>query len=184
MFHLIYGCVFSNKTSTLICELAKYGYHEKCILFKHTIDDRFNHISKDKVFAHNKLFTYNATTVKSPKVMYDIVQKNKFTVVGIDELQFFDKEIKKYINMMLLNNIRVIASSLHNDYMANSWETFSECFPIANKTTFLKGKCADCGKYNATFSYKKDKTIKNGLKIIRSSNSLFIPKCFKCFNKK
>src|SRR5699024_6388896 len=93
---LICGSMFSGKSEELIRRIrrAQYG-KQNIIVFKPMIDNRY---SKETIMTHNGN-SINAHPVKS---LTDIIEKLTPTidVVGIDEVQFFEKEIVDLVSQL------------------------------------------------------------------------------------
>lgn len=209
---LIYGSMYSGKTEELLRRLRRCTFANKPFqLFKPSIDNRYsetdvathdNAIVKNKVekivsvYLNDEDKNYNSLlnelykniggAIKSEVVnnaseilslLHDDTQ-----VVGIDEVQFFDKDIITVIKELNNKGIRVIATGLD---MYASAQPFGDIIPqlacTAKYVTKLHGVCVDCGAEGYT-SYKLDNSDPS--KIDVGSTGKYICLCENCAERR
>ncbi|HHU19001.1 MAG TPA: thymidine kinase [Bacilli bacterium] len=138
---LICGSMFSGKSEELIRRIrrAKYG-NQNIIVFKPAIDNRY---SKETIMTHNGN-SINAHPVKS---LTDIIEKLTPTidVVGIDEVQFFEKEIVDLVSQLADQGYRVILAGLDTNFRGEPFGVMPELMALSESVTKLNAICPQCG---------------------------------------
>lgn len=146
--HLITGCMFAGKSALVIDRLKYYLAHNKKVLaIRFSKDDRY---SKNSIASHNgtSFRAYSAATTKDVEKL--IGENSDIDVFGIDEIQFFQKELVDILITLKNQGKKVYAAGLDTDFLANSWETFLEVKKVADTVKELKAICSICNKQNGT----------------------------------
>jgi thymidine kinase len=149
-FTLIYGCMFSGKTTRMI-ELyneSEVEYGEK-IAVKPLIDTRYD---SHRINSHNGLQLPGHRISKAEEIFplcHDQIKE-----VFIDEIQFFGKNITDTIIGLTIQGIKVVAAGLDLDFEGNSFGEMQRLIQIANTKIRLEAKCNVCGK-GATRTFRK-----------------------------
>jgi len=166
MIEVITGSMFSGKSKELKRRLEREVYaKKKIIVFKPSIDTRTEHVS-----------THDGETIKTISISKpEEILKYNADVIGIDEVQFFDRSIIDVVKK--LNNKKIIISGLDMDFMGNPFETTILLMGIADKVDKLKAVCVKCGN-DANISYK----LTNSQERIDVGN-MYEARCWKCYNK-
>jgi len=147
---VICGSMFSGKTEELInrikkAEIAGIDY----IVFKPQIDSRN---PENKIISHAK----NEISVTSILDVKDIFKKGKgYSIVGIDEAQFFDHSIVEICNSLAYNGCRVIIAGLDMDFKGNPFGPMPDLMAIAEDVLKVHAVCVETGR-PAGYSYRKD----------------------------
>jgi len=146
---VICGSMFSGKTEELIrrlkrAELAK----QKTRIFKPMVDKRHNN---DYLTSHD-LNQINSTSVNSASNIYNLA--NDFNVIGIDEAQFFDKEIVEVCNNLADDGKRIIVAGLDMDFEGKPFGSMPQLMAIAEYVTKLHAICTRSGNL-ANYSFRK-----------------------------
>ncbi len=139
---VICGPMFSGKSEELIrrlrrAEIAK----QKVAVFKHALDDRRN---IDNVTSHNGNSIKAHATDTSSTILNDVAN-NDYSVVGIDEVQFFNQDIITVICTLINNGARVIVAGLDLDFRGMPFGPIPTLLAIADKITKLQSICTNCG---------------------------------------
>ena len=136
---LILGCMFSGKTTELICRVERY-LPDTLLAIKHVIDTRFG---QDAIISHAEKWLA-ATPVSSAREILNLVDA-RTQVVAIDESHFFDLELVEVVAILNERGLDVVLTSLEPD----SW---SRPFPInemlrerAAECVLKSAICAQCG---------------------------------------
>lgn len=142
------GPMFSGKSSWLIKkmeELKRLNIPHLAIRFSN--DNRY---SKNGIDSHNgtTFVAKNATTVEEIKHLLD--KHPNLVALGIDEVQFFEKEIANLLRELKNKGIAVYAAGLDTDFLGVPWETTTEALKHANIVNKLKAVCSVCNKRIAT----------------------------------
>ena len=146
---VICGSMFSGKTEELInrikkAEIAGTDY----IVFKPQIDSRN---PENKIISHAK----NEISVTSILDVKDILEKGKdYSIVGIDEAQFFDHSIVKICNSLAYNGCRVIIAGLDMDFKGNPFGPMPALMATAEYVTKVHAVCTRSGNL-AQYSFRK-----------------------------
>lgn len=146
---LICGSMFSGKSEELIrrlkrAELAK----QQVLVFKHSLDNRS---TIEYVVSHcgSKL---KAIPLENPQEILELVSPH-VTVIGIDEVQFFDLSIINVVCDLVDAGKRVIVAGLDLDFRGKPFGPIPTLMAIADSVTKLQAICVHCGK-NAHFSQR------------------------------
>ncbi len=160
---VVCGCMFSGKTEELIRRLRRATIAKQNVeIFKPAIDTRYD---EEEVVSHNK------TAIRSTPVQFAsdiILLAGDSDVVGIDEAQFFDKDIVDVCRKLANSGKRVIVAGLDMDAKGEPFGPMPQLLAIAEFVTKLHAICTVSGSL-ASFSYKltdSDKTVELGEKDI------------------
>ena len=128
--HLIYGPMFSGKTSELIRNLSIYSSMELNVLYVNCIKD--NRTNED-FSSHNPnlRLPQNVTTIKVNKLV-DLLTKldiEKIDIIGIDEAQFFSDLHDVVLELIEKYKKRVIVVGLDSDYNRNKFGQILDLIP-------------------------------------------------------
>ena len=139
---VICGPMFSGKTEELIRRLRRAQIAKQSVaIFKHALDNRYNVAC---VTSHNGV-KLNAHAIDNSVFITEQTEKNNYSVVGIDELQFFNQDIITTICDLVDNGIRVIAAGLDLDFRGIPFGPVPTLLSIADKVTKLQAICTKCG---------------------------------------
>lgn len=145
---VICGCMFSGKTEELIRRLNRAIIaKQKVEIFKPVLDSRYH---KENVVSHNE------NSIRSTAVDFSndiLLLTGDCDVVGIDEAQFFDKEIVKVCNKLANAGKRVVVAGLDMDFQGNPFGPMPNLLAVAEYVTKVHAICADSGEL-ASFSYR------------------------------
>lgn len=143
---VICGSMFSGKTEELMRRLRRAEFAKQNVLtIKHVIDNRKNHSCIVSHDGKERL----ACAIENA---YDSIQgittlaDNSINVVGIDEVQFFPKEIVDVVMRLVQGGKRVIVSGLDLDFRGEPFGIMPDLLSLADEVTKLKAICVLCGK--------------------------------------
>lgn len=137
----ITGSMFSGKSEELIRRLRRGVYaKQKVIVFKPTIDDRYH---KEKIVSHNgnAIEAINITEAKEIE-QHDLSDVN---IIGIDEIQFFDRTVVDIAQDLAKKGYRVITAGLDMDFKGEPFDPVPEMLAVSEHITKLQAVCAVCG---------------------------------------
>ena len=185
---LIVGPMFSGKTTELIRRLTKFSsIGKKCLYINSSLDIREN----KNFSSHNPTINEidkKIYTIKTKFINTEFINKicKKYDIIGIDESQLFDNNLKtSVINLVDKFNKHVIISGLNGDFLRNKFGSLIDLIPYCDNITKLSAYCYYCSQKgivkDAHFSKRKDKSITN---VIDISYKSYIPTCRICYNKK
>ena len=147
---VICGSMFSGKTEELIHRIKKVELaDEKYIIFRPKIDSRN---PENKIISHAKN-EISASIVSSPKEILDL--SVNYSVIGIDEAQFFDQSIVDVCNVLANKGHRLIIAGLDMDYEGNPFGSMPNLMACAEDVMKVHAVCVETGN-PAGYSYRKD----------------------------
>lgn len=171
---VVCGPMFAGKST----ELQRVGRnHErsghKVIYIKNSIDNRY---SENEIVTHDG----NKVTAINSDVNGDILLTDKVRsadVVLVDEIQFFNLEIKSKIEMLVNEDKLVVVSGLDMDYQGKPFTTTAMLMSMADEVIKLTSVCKICGNsapLSARISKEDTEIISLG------SEDKYFPICRKC----
>jgi len=170
---VICGSMFSGKTEELIRRLKRAKIANlKVEIFKPSMDHRYDQVH---IVSHDENAIHSTPVDNSQKIL---LMAQGVDVVGIDEAQFFDKEISRVCDELALRGIRVIIAGLDMDYLGIPFGQMPYLMARADYVTKLHAICVKCG-HIANYSYRK---IPNDDKIMLGEKDVYEPRCRKCYN--
>ena len=171
---VICGCMFSGKTEELIRRLKRAQFaHQKVEIFKPLTDVRYH---EDNIVSHN------ANEIRSTPVdssLNILLMAGDAEVIGVDEAQFFDKELPNVCAQLAAKGIRVIAAGLDMDYRAQPFGPMPNLMAQAEFVSKVHAICMKCGD-SATHSFR---TSKENSQVLLGEKESYEPRCRRCFNQ-
>jgi thymidine kinase len=169
---VVCGSMFSGKTEELIRRLRRAQIANlKVEIFKPAVDTRYD---DENIVSHNK------NLIKSTPVNHSqnlLLMAQDVEVVGIDEAQFFDKELPDVCDVLATKGIRVIVAGLDLDFTAKPFGPMPYLLAKADYVTKLHAICVKCGAI-ANFSYRK---TANNSQLLLGEIDTYEPRCRKCY---
>lgn len=148
VIRLYIGPMFSGKTSSLLEAYTRHSIGQrKCLLIKHSFDDRYN--ATDVATHDGRKLT--STIVCNCLYEADYLV-NKYQVVCIDEVQFFEDApifCDKWANQGLV----VEASGLCGTYTRDEFPVISRLIPLAEEVYKKMAVCRESGK-DASYTFR------------------------------
>ncbi|BAL80986.1 thymidine kinase [Caldisericum exile] len=139
---VITGCMFSGKSEELIRRIKRAKIaRQKVQVFKPSIDTRYSVV---EVVSHagEKV---EAIPVSGTKELLEKVEEDT-AVVGIDEAQFFDKDITDALRRLSKLGKRVIVAGLDMDFRGEPFGPMPFIMAIADEVLKLHAICTVCGE--------------------------------------
>jgi thymidine kinase len=139
---LICGSMFSGKTEELIRRLRRAQIaKQKVQVFKPSIDKRY---TENQVSSHSGADFHAIPVDTAPEILAHL--EADVTVVGIDEVQFFDHEIVAVVKDLARRDIRVIMAGLDLDFRGEPFGAMPELLCEAEQVDKLHAICIVCGE--------------------------------------
>jgi thymidine kinase len=133
--------MFSGKTEELIRRLIRARIaKQKIQVFKPSLDNRYQ---ANKVSSHDGS-KFEAKEVQSPAEIFKLVEANT-SIVGIDEIQFFDETIVDLCEILANDRRRVILAGLDMDFRGEPFGPIPLLMSKAEKIDKLRAICVVCG---------------------------------------
>jgi thymidine kinase len=148
--HLITGPMGARKTSTMIENVQAYK-KGNCLFVKPVKDTRGE---KSKITSHDNKYSVDAFVCDTLDKAFDEVKKRCISVVGVDEIQFFD-DIRGFVLACMGMGVDVYLSGLISDFKNESFGQAHLLLPHLTHVTILKSTCSHCKKHNACHSHRK-----------------------------
>jgi thymidine kinase len=146
---VITGSMFSGKTEELIRRLKRAQFaKQKVEIFKPAMENRYDEAN---VVSHD---SNEIRSTPIPAAANIRLLANDVDVVGIDEAQFFDKEIISVCNDLANKGIRVIVAGLDMDFKGNPFGPMPDLMATAEYVTKVHAVCTKTGNL-AHFSHRK-----------------------------
>ncbi len=137
---VISGCMFSGKTEELIRRLRRATFAKLNVrIFKPKIDDRY---SKGEIVSHSEQALPSIMIEESKEILPLVKDAD---IVGIDEAQFFDKNLPEVILKLAELGKRVIVAGLDMDFRGEPFGSMPTLLAIAEYVTKPKAICVVCG---------------------------------------
>ena len=138
---VICGSMFSGKTEEMIrrvrrAQIAK----QKVQVFKPAIDTRY---AVEQVKSHNGL-GYDAIPAATLAEILANIEPDT-TVIGIDEIQFFDMDVIQMVRQLADRGVRVIAAGLDMDFRGEPFGPMPQLMSEAEHVDKLHAICVVCG---------------------------------------
>ena len=147
---VICGSMFSGKTEELIKRLKKVELNGlKYIVFRPKLDSRN---PENKIISHAKS-EISASIVSSAEEILKL--SKEYSVIGIDEAQFFDRSIVEVCNTLANQGIRIIVAGLDMDYEGNPFGPMPYLMACAEEVTKVHAICVETGN-PAVYSFRKN----------------------------
>lgn len=145
-FSLTVGAMFSGKSEdqyNKALHLRTLGQIRNTFVFVPKIDTR----SKNDIVTHNgksvRSLGFNVLSIESPKEILTYLNNLTMFVI-IDEMQFFDSTIVKFVNAHK-SRIEIFGSGLDRTSEDKDFGCMKELIEIADNLKVLCGTC-DCGR--------------------------------------
>jgi thymidine kinase len=173
---VICGSMFSGKTEELIRRLRRAEIAgQKVKVFKPRIDTRYD---KNKVVSHDSR-QLQSVPVSGAAEIPGLLKDLEIRVVGIDEAQFFDKELPAVCRDLAGSGFRVIVAGLDMDFKGEPFGPVPAIMAMSEYVTKVHAICIRCGA-PASFSHRiaEDETL-----VLLGEKSHYEPLCRSCFNE-
>jgi thymidine kinase len=135
--------MFSGKTEELLRRIKRARLaRQTVLLFKPRIDSRYDAV---KVVSHEGLNADAVPVATAADLLDRAAAIPSATVIGIDEVQFFDDAIVAATQVLATQGKRVIAAGLDQDSRGQPFGPVPALLAVAEYVTKLHAVCARCG---------------------------------------
>ncbi len=138
------GPMYSNKTTKMVGEINKLSdvQNKKALIINHCLDNRSNEIISSHSSIH-KLGS-NIDTISTSQLSK--VDVSDYTMIGIDEINFFDDEqdLIETIKLWISQNKHIICAGLDGDARMKQFGYISSLLPISDSFIKLNAICVLC----------------------------------------
>ena len=139
---VIVGSMFSGKSEELIRRVKRAIIARRAVqVFKPAIDNRFGNAL---VRSHDG----DSFVARPVRVSVDISRsvEPETSVVGIDEVQFFDSDIVDVVRSLVAGGRRVICAGLDLDFRGEPFGAVPILLALAERVDKLEAICVVCGE--------------------------------------
>ena len=169
---VICGSMFSGKTEELIRRLKRARIAgQEVAVFKPAVDTRY---AETSVVSHDSN-SFVATPLTDTGRLLEVA--DRVNVVGLDEAQFFDKEVVKYTQELAHRGKRIIIAGLDMDFRGQPFGPMCDLLAVAEYITKVHAICSHCGNL-ATHSYRLTPDTDT---VVLGEKDLYEARCRKCF---
>ena len=175
---VIFGSMYSGKTTELIRRITRYQSIQKRVLVINSkLDNRYS--CDDAIISHDE-YKYNSMKCKN---LHEIDSQLKIQVdvdvVAIDEGQFFP-DLKKYVLKFTEEYGKdVIVAGLIGDFKREKFGSIIDLLNYSDNIVHLKALCTNCT--NGTLGIFTKKTCNVLDRIDVGSKEKYIAVCRKCY---
>jgi thymidine kinase len=139
---VVVGSMFSGKSEELIRRVKRAVIARRTVqVFKPAIDDRYG---VEVVRSHDG-DSFVARPVRTSAEILSLVSPET-TVVGIDEVQFFDAGIVDVVRELVASGRRVICAGLDLDFRGEPFGPVPTLLALAERVDKLEAICVVCGE--------------------------------------
>lgn len=171
---VICGSMFSGKTEELIRRLKRAKYAKQSVeIFKPSVDTRY---SDQNVVSHDSTSILSTPVDSSASIL---LLASGVDVVGIDEAQFFDKELVTVCNELANNGTRVIVAGLDMDFKGNPFGPMPQLCAIADEVSKVHAICMQCG----SLALHSHRAVDCEKQVLLGETKQYEPLCRKCYQK-
>tara|TARA_B100000085_G_scaffold208807_1_gene192633 strand:+ start:1014 stop:1559 length:546 start_codon:yes stop_codon:yes gene_type:complete len=176
--HLIMGCMFSGKTSTLINIAKKQKLvNKKVLIINFEGDTRYS--SSNKITTHDNVSFDCIPCARD--LLFFITQNHNYKsadIICINEGQFFDKLVE-FCLQVVSDNKTVYVCGLDGDYLKRPFGEILNLIPHCETVCKLQALCMSC-KTGTPASFTKKLTSSDDLVEIGSTET-YMPVCRYCY---
>lgn len=156
--HLIIGCMFAGKTTTLMNTVARHhALGKKVLVVNHVSDNRYS--SDECIFSH-EMKAMPCIKRSALLGLQDTPQFQECQVVCIDEGHFFHDLFEFSVYCADVHNKEVYIAALNGDYKRVCFTEIAKLIAEADSIVKLNATCRQCSheNRNAIFSKKKNES--------------------------
>jgi thymidine kinase len=170
---VICGSMFSGKSEELIRRLRRAQIaRQRVQIFKPRIDARY---SENHIVSHSEQKIASQVVSTSQEIMDNLDIRTE--VIGIDEAQFFDKNIVDICNRLADMGKRVIVAGLDQDYLGRPFDPMPQLLSVAEYITKTLAICVRCGNP----ANRTQRLIESEERVIVGAADIYEARCRRCF---
>jgi thymidine kinase len=177
---LIFGPMYSGKTDYLLRELNIFAIMGARVLYvNHAFDTR-----GDVFSSHNpSITTVGAVSHKKVETVEQLLDAcQDYSIIGIDESQFFSGLKDAVLTLVEKLGKRVLVAGLSGNYKREPFGELLSLIPYSDRVTKLASCCSQCAVSKkikqAHFSYRM---TKDEIEVFIGAKNTYTPLCRECF---
>lgn len=138
---VISGSMFSGKSEELIRRLRRAEIaRQRVQIFKPALDSRY---SEDHIVSHSQMKLASVVVQDAHELLAQV--DDRADVVGIDEAQFFDRELVEVCTRLANRGKRVLVAGLDLDWRGRPFEPMPQIMAVAEYVSKQLAICMVCG---------------------------------------
>ena len=173
---VVCGSMFSGKTEELLRRLRRAQIaRQRVALFKPALDTRYA-----ETHGEGAVVSHDASAMPSDVVSTAdqiLLLAGDADVVGIDEAQFFGRELVRVVEALARGGARVVIAGLDQDYLGQPFEPVPQLMAVAEHVTKLHAVCVRCG---APANHSQ-RIVADGARVLVGEKEAYEPRCRTCF---
>jgi thymidine kinase len=173
---VITGSMFSGKSEELIRRLRRAQIaRQKVQIFKPSFDDRY---ADAEIVSHSEMRILGVKVGSSAEMLRLVDEDTE--VIGIDEAQFFDKELPAACTTLAEAGKRVVVAGLDTDYLGKPFEPMPVMMAIAEYVTKTHAICMVCGNPAS----HTQRLVASDERVLLGDSGTYEARCRRCFDPK
>lgn len=169
---VITGSMFSGKTEELLRRIRRALIaRQACLLVKPQTDTRY---SADHVVSHDQI---QLPCIQVKEAAEILALAREYSVVAIDEAQFFDSSLIPVCQELADSGRRVIVAGLDQDYLGRPFEPIPELMACAEFVTKQLAICVQCGNP----AIKNQRLVEEAGRVVLGAKDIYEARCRSCF---
>ena len=171
---VVTGSMFSGKSEELIRRLRRAQIaRQKVQIFKPSFDNRF---AEAEIVSHSEMRIQGVNVGSSAELMRLVNDDTE--VVGIDEAQFFDKDLPDACTRLAGAGKRVVVAGPDTDYLGRPFEPMPIMMAIAEYVTKTHAICMVCGNPAS----HTQRLVASDERLLLGAGGTYEARCRKCFD--
>jgi len=169
---VICGPMFSGKTEELIRRLRRALYARQSVqIFKPTLDTRYAEL---EIVSHSRQRLQAHTASTAEEILEQVAEDTD--VVGIDEAQFFDRQLVGVANRLANSGRRVIVAGLDQDFRGVPFAPIPDLLAVAEFVTKSLAICLKCGNPAG----RSQRLVRQKEQVVLGADDTYEARCRKC----
>lgn len=154
---LVFGCMFSGKTSYILLKAKKWrSIGKRVLIINHSLDNRYDAVGM--VVSHDKISDDDGESISTShlnSIHLNVVDISQYDVIMINEAQFFDDLVDNVLYWCETLNKHIVVSGLDGDFKRQKFGKIIDLIPFCDKCTKLTAYCKKCNDgTKASFTWK------------------------------
>jgi thymidine kinase len=171
---VITGSMFSGKSEELIRRLRRAQIaRQRVQIFKPAFDNRF---ASSDIVSHSEMRIQGVNVGSSAELLRLVNEDTE--VVGIDEAQFFDKDLPAACTQLAGSGKRVVVAGLDTDYLGRPFEPMPVMMAIAEYVTKTHAICMVCGNPAS----HTQRLVVSDERLLLGATGTYEARCRRCFD--
>ena len=171
---VITGSMFSGKSEELIRRLRRAQIaRQRVQIFKPAFDNR---LAASEIVSHSEMRIQGVNVGSSAELLRLVNDDTE--VVGIDEAQFFDKDLPAACTQLAEAGKRVVVAGLDTDYLGRPFEPMPVMMAIAEYVTKTHAICMVCGNPAS----HTQRLVASDERLLLGATGTYEARCRKCFD--